>query len=204
MLVKTSSLRNLLQKEDRTSHDILKDVWDVDGHIFSLIPRENFKRCRWVDLPQEPYAVISYQWRSKWHWAVDRIVSSVDQEYMFIDVFCLPQKDPNKMKTVERSGEIYRHAKAYHLMEIGSLYRGWVLFELSSVPDTLIPPVIHYTSQDPAMVHKAKSFLRQTGFKGCEFTDKSDRRFVQMSLKTRFRRMKDFDARIVTILDAIV
>ena len=203
MLLKTSSLRRLLQMKDRTSQDILKEFWDVDGHIFSLIPRENFKRCRWVDLPQEPYAVMSYQWRSLWHLTVDRILKHVKEEYMFIDVFCVPQKDPNKMKTVARSGEIYRQANAYHLMEIGSLLRGWVLFELSSVPATLIPPIIHCTVRDPAMVDKTKSFLRKTGFKGCEFSEDSDRRTVQKSLRTQFKRMSDFNARIIAIVESL-
>ncbi len=48
------------------------------------------------------------------------------------------------MATIRRSDEIYLHSKEYHLMEVGYLTRGWVLFELSSVPKTLLP-ITHFT-----------------------------------------------------------
>lgn len=206
MLIKTSSLRQLLKREDMTSEDILKFIWERDEHIFSIIPQEHFKRCYWGDLTKISYAVISYQWRSKWHTIAEFLLHSINrvtEEYIWIDVLCVNQRDPNRMKTVRRSDEIYHNAASYHLIEIGSLFRGWVLFELSSVRDSLIPPRIHITLKDPAMVDMAKQFLRSTGFNGCKFTAESDREIVEKKIVDSYGSVDNFNLRIVAIVDRI-
>ena len=141
MLVKTASLAIfLMENGEMTSEDLKKIYWLEKGNLDELIPPENFKRVNWKDLATFPYAVMSYQWRSKWGPIVEFILygtKRVKADYMWIDVLCLNQMDPEKMTTIERSDKIYENAQEYHLMEIGSLFRGWVLFELSSVK---IPP----------------------------------------------------------------
>ena len=82
------------------------------------------------------------------------------------------------MKTVLRADEIYYHAKAYHLMEIGSLGRGWVQFELCSVSKTNLPLKIHFTTRDAAIIDTAKKTLKKFGFDASEFTVEDDRAIV--------------------------
>ena len=206
MLVSTVSLSNLLKKGDMTSNDLLEIYWKKDGNIFSVIPQENFIEVTWTDLPMASYAVMSYQWLSKWGSIVEFILHSknrVLQEYMWIDVLCLDQNAQDKMDTIKRSDEIYYHAKEYHLMEIGSLFRGWVLFELSSVRETMLPPAIHLSTQDPAAINMMKRFLQTTGFDGCEFTEESDRETVKKKVIDRYVSVAMFNQKIIAIVDKI-
>ena len=207
MLVRTASLRHLLGKKDMSSEDILETCWKKEGNVYSVIPRESFIEVKWVDLPSTPYAVMSYQWLSKWGSIADFILLSdkrVLAEYMWIDVLCLDQMSSDKMTTIKRSDEIYFHAKEYHLMEIGSLLRGWVLFELSSVKEAMLPPAIHISiGQDPAAINVMKRFLRSDGFDGCDFTEESDREIVKKKIIDRYGSVAEFNLRIIAIVDKI-
>jgi hypothetical protein len=149
---------------------------------------------------------MSYQWQSKWGSIAEFILRSknrVREEYMWIDVLCLDQMSADKMTTIQRSDEIYFHAKEYHLMEIGSLFRGWVLFELSSVKETMLPPAIHLSTKDPAAIKVMKRFLRSSGFDGCEFTEESDREIVKKKIIDRYESVAEFNLRIIAIVDKI-
>ena len=207
MLVKTASLRNLLKKKVMTSEDLLETCWKKEGNVFSVIPRESFIEVNWADLPYTPYAVMSYQWQSKWGSIADCILLSdkrVKADYMWIDVLCLDQMSSDKMTTIKRSDEIYFNANEYHLMEIGSLSRGWVLFELSSVKESMLPPAIHLSiGQDPAAITLTKRFLRSDGFDGCIFTEESDREIVKKKIIDRYGSVAEFNLRIIAIVDKI-
>ena len=206
MLVSTASLAKLLKRGDMTSQDILKFFWQAEGNVYSLIPEASFIRVTWTDLPDTAYAVLSYQWLSRWGSIAEFILHSenrVLQKYMWIDVLCLDQMDPEKMVTIKRSDEIYLHAKEYHLMEIGSLFRGWVLFELSSVAEAMLPPTIHLSTQDPAAINVMKKFLSSAGFDGCEFTEESDRVIVQKKIVQRYGSVANFNKTIIAIVNKI-
>jgi hypothetical protein len=111
----------------------------------------------------------------------------------------------DKMTTIKRSDEIYFNANEYHLMEIGSLSRGWVLFELSSVKESMLPPAIHLSiSQDPAAITLTKLFLRSSGFDGCIFTEESDREVVKKKIIDRYGSVAEFNLRIIAIVDKIL
>jgi hypothetical protein len=190
----------MLQKGYMTSDDLLETCWKKEGNVYSLIPRDSFIEVKWADLASTPYAVMSYQWKSKWDSIVDFIPHSDDrvlQKYMWIDVLCLDQMGPDKMTTVRRSNEIYYHAKEYHLMEIGSLFRGWVLYELSNVKETMLPPAIHSTTKDHAVIDLMRDFLLNTGFNGCQFTEESDREIVQNEIIDRYGSIDEFNLRIL-------
>ena len=202
MLVSTVSLTNLLKKGELTSEDILKKYWQKEGNLNSLIPRTTSKWSSgriWLPLPM--------QWLSKWGPMVEFILHSatrVKADYMWIDVLCLDQMDPAKMTTIKRSDEIYYHAQEYHLMEIGSLFRGWVLFELSSVKETLLPPCTHLSNtQDRAGVEIMKDFLRTRGFDSCKFTEEADRAVVKKKIIDRYGSVPSFNKAIIAIVDKI-
>jgi hypothetical protein len=206
MLVRTASLRHLLEKKVMSSENILETCWRKDGNVFSVIPPESFIEVKWTDLPSTPYAVMSYQWLSKWGSIAEFILLSdkrVKADYMWIDVLCLDQMSSDKMTTIKRSDEIYFNASEYHLMEIGSLFRGWVLFELSSVKESMLPPAIHLTTQDPAGINGMKRFLSSSGFDGCEFTEESDREIVKKKIIDRYGSVAEFNLRIIAIVDRI-
>jgi hypothetical protein len=201
MLVRTTSLSKLLEREDMSSEDILEKFWKPHGNIFSLLSQEEFRSATWEELPDLTYAVISYQWTQKWHSMVKFILNSTNRvkaDWMWIDCKCLDQMDKNKMATISRSDEIYSNAKEYHLIEIGSLTRGWVLFELSSV---VLAPIIHTSIQDPAGKELIKKHLASTGFEGSAFKVEADRDIVRKKIIGRFKSVAIFDREIVKIVN---
>ena len=116
-------------------------------------------------------------------------------------MLCLDQMDQAKMTTIKRSDEIYYNAPEYHLMEIGSLFRGWVLFELSSVK---IPPCTHLSNtQDRAGIDIMKDFLRSRGFDSCKFTEEADRAVVKKKIIDRYGSVPSFNKAIIAIVDKI-
>eukprot|EP01036_Dinobryon_divergens_P037736 gene37736-biopygen29892 len=204
MLVKTASLGRLLDREDLTSEDILEMFWKPDGNIYSLLPRDDFMEATWEQLPGLRYAVVSYQWTQLWHSMVRFILTSknrVKVDWMWVDCKCLDQMADNKMATISRSDEIYLHAKEYHLIEIGSLTRGWVLFELSSAA---LPPIVHISTQDPALKRMIKDRLSSTGFAGSEFKVESDRIVVRKKIEERYGNVANFDQEIIKIVNRIL
>ena len=209
MLIETESLRVFLSHGDFTSETVLEEFWQRKGSIFSLISKSKFKRCRWIDLKHTEYVVISYQWKTKWGSIAKFIFGEngspnpVRSRYLWLDLACLNQLDGNRMATIRRSDEIYFHSKEYHLMEVGSLTRGWVLFELSSVPKTLLP-ITHFTTSDAKILDLAKSKLKRTGFEGCKFSKESDRSLVRAKILEKYSDMDAFNDKIAAIVDTLI
>ena len=203
-MVRTASLGRLLDREDMTSEDILNNIWLQSGNIFSLLSRDEFMEATWEELPALTYAVISYQWTQQWHSMVKFLLFSktkVRADWLWIDCLCLDQTDLNKMATISRSDEIYLNAKEYHLIEIGSLTRGWVLFELSSV---VLPPIIHISTQDPAGKVVLKKHLASTGFEGSAFKVEADRDVVRKKIVSKYKSVPNFDKEIIKIVNRIL
>jgi len=211
MLIETESLRAFLSSSyaDLTSEKVLEDFWCQEGSIFSLIPKKMFKPRRWRDLPGMDYGVVSYQWKmnlghlAKFALGLDASPNPIKTQYIWFDVCCLNQLDGGRMATIQRSDEIYYHAKEYHLMEVGSLSRGWVLFELSSVPKTLLP-ITHFTTSDANMLNMAKETLKRTGFDKCKFTKETDRSLVRKKILEKYGDMQAFNSKIAAIVDYLI
>jgi hypothetical protein len=148
--------------------------------------------------------VISYQWTQQWHSMVKFLLFSktkVRADWLWIDCLCLDQTDLNKMATISRSDEIYLNAKEYHLIEIGSLTRGWVLFELSSV---VLPPIVHISTQDPAGKELIKERISITGFEGSKFKVEADRDVVRTKIVSKYKSVPYFDKEIIKIVNRIL
>ena len=185
-----------------TSEAILDRVWKGEGSIFSLIPQEQLSRCSWSDLKQKTYAVLSYQWRTDWKLILKYISdpNGVKAEYIWIDIFCLNQLDGNRMATILKSNEIYFNAREYHLIEIGSLFRGWILFELSSVRKGC-KPTIHTSITEKKMHMKLREEFHEFGFEGCEFTKDSDKDVVRDMINKTHVSVKNFNDLVMEIIN---
>lgn len=211
MLIETESLRVFLSPPyaNLTSEKVFENVWKKEGRIFSLIPKTSFISCQWSDLPHMDYGVISYQWKTKlehivkFALGVDGSPNPMRSKYIWLDIGCLNQLDGNRMTTIQRSDEIYYHAKEYHLIEVGSLRRGWVLLELSSVPKTLIP-ITHFTTSDANMLNMAKATFKRGGFEGCKFSKESDRILVRKKILEKYEDMQAFNNKIAAIVDTLL
>ena len=210
MLVNTSKLSLLLAWEPMTSHDINSHFWMPSGNIFSIIPEvnndreRNFIEVTWEELPSIYYAVLSYQWGQDWHSILRHILygpNPVRAEWIWIDSICLDQTDPRKMETIRRSDEIYSNAKEYHLIEMGALTRGWVLFELASVT---VQPIIHNSNiDDPTARGLIRDSVRR-GFEHSGFSVEDDRVVVREKIVRRYTSVADFNLQIRAIVDQIL
>ena len=189
-----------------SSQIILDEFWMGEGNIFSLIPPEHFVPCTWSDLKKVKYAVLSYQWRKYWHAILRFIfhpVQGVKCDYIWIEVFCLNQLDGNRMTTVRRSDEIYYNAHEYHLIELSSVFRGWILFELACVRDGVLPHV-HTSNFDKKVLINLTNEFKENGFEGSEFSKPLDKELVRRKIIEKYRSVKVFDEKVVKIIDAIM
>ena len=203
MLLKTESLKNLLLHEDMSSDTILEEYWMGEGSIFSLIPQDQFIPCRWSRLKTKRYAVLSYQWRQHWHKILKFIFHpehGVTCEYIWIDVFCLNQLDGNRMKTIQRSDEIYYNARQYHLIEVGSVFRGWILFELASAREI---PHVHSSKTDEKALKNLTDEFEKSGFEGSKFTQPRDKILVRDEIIEKHKSVKAFDEKVLEIIGNI-
>jgi hypothetical protein len=71
------------------------------------------------------------------------------------------------------------------------------------VRETMLPPAIHLSTQDPAAINMMKRFLQTTGFDGCEFTEESDREIVKKKVIDRYVSVAMFNQKIIAIVDKI-
>jgi hypothetical protein len=206
MLLRTDSLKNLYNQKDMSSETILEEFWMGRGSIFSLIPHDQFKRCTWSALPKMKYAVLSYQWRTYWHAILKFIFdpcNGVKVDYIWIDVFCLNQLDGNRMATIRRSDEIYYNAHEYHLIELGSVFRGWILFELASAREGVLP-IVHTSNKDRKKLKNLTNEFKEYGFEGSEFSKPEDKIEVRKKIIEKHKSVKAFDEKVVTIIDALI
>ena len=210
MLIEKESLRIFLSPAyaDLSSDTVLEKFWNMKGSIFEIIPKTCFKKCYWSNLPRTKYAVFSYQWKSKlghiakFVFGEDNSPNPIQSDWIWLDLTCLNQLDDNRMTTIQRSDEIYYYATEYHLMEVGSLSRGWVLFELSSVPKDKLPTT-HFTTSDADMLDMAKETFKTEGFEGSEFTKESDRILVRCKIIQKYGDISSFNNKIAEIVDKL-
>jgi hypothetical protein len=206
MLLKTKSLKNLYNEKDMSSEIILDEFWMGRGNIFFLIPQDQFVQCSWSNLTKVKYAVLSYQWRNYWHAILKFIFdprNGVKVEYIWIDVFCLNQLDGNRMTTIRRSDEIYYNAHEYHLIELGSVFRGWILFELASAREGILP-VVHTSNKDKKKLNILTNEFKENGFEGSNFSKKQDKEEVRKKIIEKHTSMKEFNEKVEKIIAAII
>ena len=107
------------------------------------------------------------------------------------------------MTTVRRSDEIYYNAHEYHLIELGSVFRGWILFELASAREGVLPHV-HTSNFDKKVLINLTNEFKKNGFEGSEFSKPLDKELVRRKIIEKYRSVKVFDEKVVKIIDAIM
>eukprot|EP01035_Chromulina_nebulosa_P024138 gene24138-31374_t len=88
-------------------------------------------------------------------------------------------------------------------MELGSLFRGWILFELSSARKEN-DPTIHTTITNRKLRQKLKNDFREKGFEGCEFTKPSDKDLVRGIIVENYDSLDAFNADVLKLIDKYV
>ena len=136
-------------------------------------------------------------------------------EYVWIDIFCLDQTDPNKMETIKRTAEIYGWASEYHVMGFETFKRGWCQCELGV---TNAPPRIYSRRHglSESTMDIAKKMIRThrkgdrkkrqaavkelLGFEAAGFTTESDRAVVRTIIEGAHGSVERFDAYLLDMV----
>ena len=107
------------------------------------------------------------------------------------------------MATIRRSDEIYYHAHEYHLIELGSVFRGWILFELASAREGILP-IVHKSNKDKKRVKSLLDDFDENGFEGSEFTKHQDKELVRNKIIEKHKSVKDFDRKVWKIIHDVL
>lgn len=146
MLVRKEALIRGLCNLPLSSEGINIKYWKERGNIYDIIPRENnFKEVKFSFLRDERYAVLLYQWITPWNRLalyMNDVRNPLLCEWIWIDIICLDQNSENKMRTMINSDYIYKHASEYRIMEVSSLSRGWIVYELSNIQRTKVTSIV--------------------------------------------------------------
>eukprot|EP01035_Chromulina_nebulosa_P023929 gene23929-31056_t len=109
----------------------------------------------------------------------------------------------NELKKLFKEFESKSIQDEYHLMELGSVFRGWILFELSSANEN-VHPIVHKTTVDRMLLCILKEEFHEKGFEGCEFSKPLDRELVQKKIIDKYGTIANFNKKVLTIIDGIV
>ena len=112
MLVSTVSLANLMRKGDMTSEDLLKTYRHNEGNIYPVIPRDSLIEVKWADLPTTPYAVMSYQWQSKWE-SIAELIALRKRRVLKELAFYVMESIPRWVPTLIAIDRTWRHMECW-------------------------------------------------------------------------------------------
>eukprot|EP01036_Dinobryon_divergens_P030726 gene30726-40013_t len=115
---------------------------------------------------------------------------------ILIDIICLDQNSANKMRTLTNSDLIYKNASEYHIMEVSSLSRGWVVYEMSNMQRTKVP-IFH--DNDPFSVKKLNDIIDRAvgeGFRFMKLSNEGDRQHVVQAVLNNFGSFEGFIERL--------
>ena len=186
-------------------YENVDDFWQLQGDNYALLPRESILWCRLADLSTTDYAVMSISGETSLRSIAVSVLSGenpVSQKYLWIRFFCQDPRDYEKDFADILHDEIYLRAKAFYIMDSPLLLSGWTLFELSSVSESILPPVIYNST--PASIRMVLTELRSNGFDGCEFRDEKEQSFLNNRILERYGSIQRFDEKIFAVMDRVL
>lgn len=217
VLLKLADLLNnpLLSAENDgkgvTSHEVLEQHWNAKKSIAGVFGAGSFVTIPWSQLKATKYAVLTYGWGGcTWSQIIKALKKKGEMkvEYVWIDIFCLDQNDPNKMETIKRTADIYGWADEYHVMGFNTFKRGWCQCELGV---TTAPPIF-YSNDDGleeevgditsklavAEPEERRAEVKQLlGFEAAGFTVEADRPTVRTMIEAARGSVESFDEYLV-------
>ena len=183
-----------------------------------MFKRSDFVVVTFENLESFPYSVLSYTWNdSKWRelvLALQKLLPGMleegeEEEFFWLDIFCLDQFKADKMKSIFRSNEIYGWAVKYYVMGLAIFDRVWCLAETTCIGEKA------QRRKEMIMVTDVEGFLRRREdaymraklgsnprFNGSRCTVESDREIVEKRiLESGFVSVHDFDVYIKEVAD---
>ena len=199
VLLKTKSLESLRVYEDKNTDDIRED-FSRNNSIFSTLSQDSFQRFSWNELKSVKYATMSYTPLTKWKLLLDFMfgINGIQTEFVFLDAFCLerPKKDLDPDKVFRVLKIVYAESSEHHIMEPGSLTRGWVWHDLSLVIQRL-RPTLHSSTIDTALIEMLTKKIKAKGFDFGIFSAPTEKDKVWNSIIDRWTTIEDFNKRVV-------
>ena len=198
--MKTQSLESLRVVYADKSTDEIRDEFSRNHSIFSTLSQDSFQWFSWDMLKSVKYATTSYTPSTKLDLLLEFIfgINGIQYDFVFLDAFCLdrPKKDLDSDKVFSALRNIYAGSSEHHIMEPGSLMRGWVWHDLSFVIGTL-RPTLHSSTIDTALIAMLIKNIKANGFKTGKFSLPTDEEKVRNSIIDRWTTIEDFNQRVV-------
>lgn len=197
MLVKTQSLKNLIQYGDKSLAEIISD-FSPGNTIFSVLSQDCFQRYSWSEIKRVKYATMNCMTSTKWSTLLDFIfgINGIQSEFVFIDAFCLRGSMKKEDKLLPALVKIFESSSEHHIMEPGSLLKGWTWHDFSLL-SRIIRPTLHSSTIDIPLNEMLIDNIKASGFDFADFSVPEDRDKVRGSIMERWGSMENFNTRIL-------
>ena len=200
MLLKTQSLKTLLEFEDYSTAEIVTE-FAKNNSIFSTLSQENsFKRFSWSALSQVKYATMNYTSSTKWKTMLEFIfgINGIQSEFVFVDAFCLhrPKKEMGKGQLLTATEKLFPKSSEHHIFEPGSIISGWTWHDLSLL-SPLVRPTLHSSTIDIPLTEMLIDSIQSHGFDVADFSIPEDRDIVLNSILERWGSIERFNERVM-------
>lgn len=179
-----------------------------------MFEARDFTRVKFTDLAREEYAVWTYCWAdSPWGemWAGVKIQDPNAHQYSYwFDIICLDQFNPLKMKTIERSNEIYETAKDYCVVGLACFGRVWCCAEFGCRDRDQIKLVSDFGQGSLGYLRRCKHaymFAKKDDvptFDSCRCSVPEDKDCVLARILQKFDSVRSFDLHIRSVAATIL
>ena len=199
MLLKTESLRNLFAYGDKSTSEIVAE-FAKNNSMFSTLPQDSFQRFSWSELQHVKYATLSYTSSTKWTTLLEFVfgINGVESEFLLFDEFCLggSKKGLDSKKVFSALSKLMASSSEHHIMEPGSLLKGWTWHNLSLL-SPIVRPILHSSTIDIPLIEMLMDNIKSSGFDCAEFTVPEDRDKVNSSIIERWGTIDAFNSRVL-------
>ena len=179
MLLKTESLKTLFPYGDKSTSEI-KEI--QNAKMFPNLSQDSIQRFSWAEIKRVKYATMNYNSSTKWSTLLEFIfgINGIQAEFVFIDAFCLPGsiKDLNREEVLSALSKLFAGSSEHHIMEPGSLLKGWTWYDLSQL-DRTIRPTLHSSTIDFPLNEMLIENITTSGFEFVDFSVPEDRDIVR-------------------------
>lgn len=203
VLIKTNSLKVLFEYGDKSISEILADLSSKNDSIISVLPQDSFQRFSWSEIrnTKTKYATLNYLSSTKLTTLLEFIfgINGIQSEFVFMDAFCFggsKKKDLDSDKVLSAISKLLTSSSEHHIMEPGTLMKGWIWHDLSLL-SPIIRPTLHSSTIDVPLIDMLMDNIRASGFDCAEFTVPEDKEKVQNSILGRWGTMDAFNQRVL-------
>ena len=199
MLLKTKSLRVLFEHGPKSTSEIV-ETFSKNNSLFSIFSQDSFQRFSWYDLQHIKYSTVNYTSSTKWTTLLDFIfgINGIQSDFVFWDAFCFggSKRDLDGDKMLSTVSKLIASSSEHHIMESGSVMKGWTWHDLSLLSH-IVRPTLHSSTVDAPLNEMLLDNITASGFEFADFTVPEDRDKVRSSIIGRWGTVEAFNRRVL-------